>query len=243
MSTYDDDLLAALRRAADPVDRHLADALAGLVRESRQAVPPANEALAAFLAESVSPAAHRAQSDLPDVAGSESLGPAPVSGPPNRRHRMKSSLLVPIEKVAKLGLVAKVMLAGTVAFASAGTVAATTALTDNGGTATIVTPASDSTTEPADDAVEDHHEGVAHEGTADDDVVAPTPVAPAPATTEADDQGEDEQSDDASEADDHGDDEASEADDHSDEASEADDSSHDESDSGSDESEDGGSDD
>jgi hypothetical protein len=101
---------------------------------------------------------------------------------------MRSSVRVPIQKLLKLGLLAKVMLGATVVFASAGAVAATNALPE-GSTTAVPSVAEPATNDPvaADLAA---HEGLAHEGDADDAPAQPeTDVRAAEKARENDDQG------------------------------------------------------
>lgn len=173
MSTFDDDLLAALRRSTDPADRRLADLLGTLSPTGDRATtgPRANEALTSFLV-GADPAVARLTDPVP--------GPEPdlvvaLGRPSPRRRSMRSGVLVPFHKVLKMGLLAKVMLGATVAFTGAGAVAATGGLPGGDNDVVVVTPASDGTdvsddsTEVSDAVeVEDDHEGAAHEGDVDD---------------------------------------------------------------------------
>lgn len=173
MSTFDDDLLAALRRSTDPADRRLADLLGRLSPTGDRGTtgPRANEALTSFLV-GADPAVARLTDPVP--------GPEPdlvvaLGRPSPRRRSMRSGVLVPFHKVLKMGLLAKVMLGATVAFTGAGAVAATGGLPGGDNDVVVVTPASDGTdlsddsTEVSDAVeVEDDHEGAAHEGDVDD---------------------------------------------------------------------------
>ncbi|MGH8895037.1 MAG: hypothetical protein ACRDWY_17310, partial [Actinomycetes bacterium] len=167
MNPYDD-LEPALRGDGDLVGQRLARLLRVLRRPTGD-VPRASEELAMFLAAAetgaeVDSAGERltVRSDLLVTVGSAVHGPAvgQAAGPSKRRRMMKSSLLVPLQNVAKLGLLAKVMLGATVALGGAGAVAATSTLPDNDKDVVVTSPASDDTgqddTEEAPSAADDH---------------------------------------------------------------------------------------
>ncbi|HEX6935996.1 MAG TPA: hypothetical protein VF227_05710 [Actinomycetes bacterium] len=251
MSTFDDDLLAALRRSTDPADRRLADLLGTLSPTGDRATtgPRANEALTSFLV-GADPAVARLTDPVP--------GPEPdlvvaLGRPSPRRRSMRSGVLVPFHKVLKMGLLAKVMLGATVAFTGAGAVAATGGLPGGDNDVVVVTPASDGTdvsddsTEVSDAVeVEDDHEGAAHEGDVDD---GPDPEDVDDDADDAEDADEADEVEDARETDvaeveddaqddDSDDDSADDTDDDADDADDETDGAEDEADDAEDEADD-----
>jgi hypothetical protein len=201
MSVHDDDLLPDLRRSTDPLDRRLARLL-GRLAARRPATPPPNERLAAFLAE-----ASTASAPLDPSTGTNTM-PVPSTvdhvvqlGRPAPRSSPMRPRLVPLKKVLKTGLLAKVMLGTTVALTGVGAAAATGNLPGTGDDNVVVVTPSDDTggsTTPSDDPLgvidlddqdedddADDDDGPGDDGPGDDDQ-----------GEDADDQGEDEPGDD-----------------------------------------------
>jgi hypothetical protein len=158
-------LLSELRRSADAETRRVGDLLAPLVAADQVRRPRASEALASFLAAQDSPVGSTSTelasgpADLVVV-----LGP-PL--PPNRAPRRRPWVPALLQR----SLLAKVVLAATVALAGGVAVAATTG--PSGGDTVVITPAA--TSEPPASVGTDDHEGRAH-------VAAPTTHAPSTST-------------------------------------------------------------
>jgi hypothetical protein len=142
VSTSDDDLLAALRRSADPADQRLAEQLSSLNpgRRGRAAGPRANDSLISFLV-SADPAVSGVGEDV--VAGSDAA-PADLavhlgtSEPPGRAARSVGATLAAMWR----GAPAKAVLAATVALVGAGAAAATGAWQPVGPDTVVATPSS-----------------------------------------------------------------------------------------------------
>jgi|tagenome__1003787_1003787.scaffolds.fasta_scaffold20699103_2 hypothetical protein len=197
MSNHDDDLDRLLSGGSDPGDARLAELLRSLRARGRGTPPAASEALTAFLA-APGPAAVGAD---PRPSAAAALG-ASAERPPlvtlGRPHERSTSVMspirVPLQSIAKLGLLAKVMLGATLALGGATAVAATGLPADHGNDHVVVTPAADSpspsaaptdpSATPDDDATEDANDDATED--ANDD-----------ATEEANDDANDDATEDA----------------------------------------------
>jgi hypothetical protein len=169
MSTFDDDLVAALRRSDDPADRRLADLLGGLTPtvgpQSRR--PGANDALTSFLVQADPTVARLTEAPTAPVESSADDLVVALGAPTPRRRSMRSSILMPFNKALRMGLLAKVVLGVTVGLTGAGAVVATGALSANAEDVVVV--ASDGEDDVVASEVDHDFDGLPHADDVDDD--------------------------------------------------------------------------
>lgn len=189
MSDYDD-LERLMRGSSDPGDARLADLLRRLRAQGHGTPPAASEALTAFIVAAESDAVVAADPHPHAVSGpaadTDRL-PVVTLGRPRERSTVRSSIRVPLGKLARLGLLAKVMLGATLVLGGATAVAAT-GLPSSGNDNVVTTPVSDTTSAPATptaapSATDDDADDAAEDAN-DDDATPPataTPTASAPA--------------------------------------------------------------
>lgn len=151
MNTSDDDLLAALRRSADPSDRRLADLLGALAPAPgpRISGPRANDALTSFLVSTDPTVAGIAEEPAADRDLATDLVVHLGRPAPAPRRRSVVGVLAGLR-----GGPAKAVLAATVALVGAGTAAASGAWHPAGPDTVVATPTSGDAapSEPADEA-------------------------------------------------------------------------------------------
>jgi hypothetical protein len=139
MMSTDDDLDRLLRGGCDPGDARVADLLRSLRAQGHQPTPPASEPLAAFLAQRASGlGSHRAHAEVAMTQTASQDTRVTLGAPRASGRRVPASIRLPLQRVARLGLVAKVMLGASLALGGATAVAAT-GLPPGGPDDTVVT--------------------------------------------------------------------------------------------------------